>query len=104
MQDKQEPPVKVGDEVTVVIRGVGEKGDGFAKVNSFVIFVPGTKKKERVKIRITKVFPTIGFAEVIERVKKEEVTDVTVEELKQPIPEPSYKDSEDFGADLPEED
>ena len=34
-------PVKVGAELDVKIEGVGEKGDGIAKVQGFVLFVPG---------------------------------------------------------------
>ncbi|MBI2129647.1 TRAM domain-containing protein, partial [Candidatus Woesearchaeota archaeon] len=34
-------PVKVGDELDVKIEAVGEKGDGIAKKNGFVLFVPG---------------------------------------------------------------
>ncbi len=58
-------PVKVGDEVEVAIEGVGEKGDGIAKINRFVIFVPGAKQGETVKVRITKVFRKVGFGEII---------------------------------------
>ncbi len=60
-------PVKVGDEVEVTIEGVGEKGDGIAKINRFVIFVAGTKQGETVKVRITKVFRKVGFGEVVGR-------------------------------------
>ncbi len=57
-------PVKVGEELTVKIEAVGEKGDGIAKVKGFVIFVPNTKQGEDVKIRITKVLKKVAFAEV----------------------------------------
>ena len=57
-------PVKVGEELTVKIEAVGEKGDGIAKVKGFVIFVPNTKQGEEVKIRITKVLKKVAFAEV----------------------------------------
>ncbi|MFH0868366.1 MAG: TRAM domain-containing protein, partial [Candidatus Woesearchaeota archaeon] len=33
-------PVKVGDEIDVKIEAVGEKGDGIAKKDGFVLFVP----------------------------------------------------------------
>ncbi len=77
-------PVKVGEEVEVTIEGVGEKGDGIAKINRFVIFVPGAKQGETVKVRITKVFRKVGFAEVIgsegSSEAKEESAEETVEE------------------------
>ena len=58
-------PVKVGDELNVKIEAVGEKGDGIAKKDGFVLFVPGAKQGDDVRIRITKVLPKVGFAEVI---------------------------------------
>ena len=58
-------PVKVGDELNVKIEAVGEKGDGIAKKDGFVLFVPNTKQGEEVRIRITRVLPKVGFAEVI---------------------------------------
>jgi predicted RNA-binding protein with TRAM domain len=57
-------PVKVGEELEVTIEAVGEKGDGIAKKNGFVIFVPGVKEGQKVRIRITKVLRKVGFAEV----------------------------------------
>ena len=58
-------PVKVGDELTVKIEAVGEKGDGIAKKDGFVLFVPGTKQGDEVKIRVTRVLQKVGFAEVV---------------------------------------
>ncbi|MEM4247456.1 MAG: TRAM domain-containing protein [Candidatus Woesearchaeota archaeon] len=58
-------PVKVGDELDVTIEAVGEKGDGIAKKDGFVLFVPGVKQGEQVRIRVTKVLRKVGFAEVV---------------------------------------
>ncbi|MBI2138956.1 TRAM domain-containing protein [Candidatus Woesearchaeota archaeon] len=58
-------PVKVGDELDVAIEAVGEKGDGLAKKNGFVLFVPNTKQGDNVRIKITRVLRKVGFAEVI---------------------------------------
>lgn len=58
-------PVKVGDELDVAIEAVGEKGDGIAKKDGFVLFVPGVKQGEQVRIRVTKVLRKVGFAEVV---------------------------------------
>ncbi|MCH8067445.1 MAG: TRAM domain-containing protein [Nanoarchaeota archaeon] len=58
-------PVNVGDEIDVKIEAVGEKGDGIAKKEGFVLFVPNTKEGQEVKIRVTKVLTKVGFAEVI---------------------------------------
>ncbi len=58
-------PVKVGDELEVSIEAVGEKGDGIAKKDGFVLFIPGVKQGDKVRIRITKVLRKVGFAEVV---------------------------------------
>ncbi|MEM2916104.1 MAG: TRAM domain-containing protein [Candidatus Woesearchaeota archaeon] len=58
-------PVKVGDELEVTIEAVGEKGDGIAKKDGFVLFVPGVKQGDKVRIRVTKVLRKVGFAEVV---------------------------------------
>lgn len=58
-------PVKVGDELDVKIEHVGAKGDGIAKKDGFVLFVPGAKQGDEVKIRVTRVLQKVGFAEVV---------------------------------------
>jgi 23S rRNA (uridine2552-2'-O)-methyltransferase len=59
------PPVREGEELDVTIEAVGEKGDGIAKQKGFVLFVPGTKAGERVRIKITRVLAKVGFAQMI---------------------------------------
>ena len=111
-------PVKVGDELDVKIEAVGAKGDGIAKKEGFVIFVPGVKEGDEVRVRITKVLSKVSFAEVIgeaqeapkegkkskysepkqkeEEPSAEEYSDVvSKEESSGPI-----EDTEDFGEDL----
>ncbi len=56
-------PVKVGDELDVTIEAVASKGDGIAKKDGFVIFVPGAKSGETIKVRITNVKRTCAEAE-----------------------------------------
>lgn len=58
-------PVKVGDELDVTIEAVGEKGDGIAKKDGFVLFIPGVKEGAQVKVRVTKVLRKVGFAELL---------------------------------------
>jgi predicted RNA-binding protein with TRAM domain len=58
-------PVKEGEELDAVIEAVAEKGDGIAKKAGFVIFVPGTKVGDKVKIRVKKVAKKVAFADVI---------------------------------------
>ena len=88
-------PVKVGDELTVKIEAVGEKGDGIAKKDGFVLFVSGTKQGDEVKIRVTRVLQKVGFAEVVgEKSSEESSADESQEE--------SYEASGESGSDSDE--
>lgn len=58
-------PLNVGDSYDVSIEDVGREGDGIARVEGFVVFVPNTKKGDNVKIRISKVSRRVGFGEVV---------------------------------------
>ena len=63
---ERKPPVQVGDVRSVRIEALGSNGDGIAKINGFVVFVPGVKVNDEVNIRITKVLRKYGFGEVVE--------------------------------------
>ena len=58
-------PVRIGDEIDVKVEAVGAKGDGVVKKKGFVLFVPGVKEGEEIRVRITKVLKKVGFAEKI---------------------------------------
>ncbi len=102
-----QPPVSVGEEHTVEINAVGEKGDGIARVRGFVIFVPNVKKGDYVKIKITKVLPKVGFAQVVQHLEKQvrepKFATVTEKDLQEEAPHGDYEDTEDFGEDQEEE-
>ena len=91
-------PVKVGDELNVKIEAVGEKGDGIAKKDGFVLFVPGTKQGDEVKIRVTRVLQKVGFAEVAG--EKSDSEETSGEEAPQ---EESYESSEPESSESKEE-
>lgn len=104
-------PVKVGETYEVVIESIGGKGDGIAKVKGFVLFVPGVKKDDYVKIKVTKVLQNVGFAEVLGKLegqapvrerKYETFSQKDLQE-KEEDNEPEYEDTEDFGNDDEEE-
>ena len=60
-------PVTEGEELEVVIKDEGEKGDGLARVGpGFVVFVPDTEPGDRVRIEITEVADSYAFGTVIE--------------------------------------
>ena len=102
-------PVKVGDELDVKIEAVGEKGDGIAKKDGFVLFVPGAKQGDEVRIRVTRVLQKVGFAEVVgekssqgesEEQGSEEPKEESYEAEEKASPEEySGQDTENFGED-----
>ncbi|KPV65298.1 MAG: translation initiation factor IF-2 subunit beta [Candidatus Bathyarchaeota archaeon BA1] len=57
------PPVREGEEREITIQDTSRRGEGIARVEGFVIFVPGAKIGDRVKIRITRVAPRFATAE-----------------------------------------
>ena len=63
---KPPPPIKEGEEFSVKIEGVGSSGDGLVRVKGFIVFVPGTKVGEEVRVRVTKVARSVGFAEKVQ--------------------------------------
>ena len=58
-------PVKTGDEVDVDISEVSRKGDGVARIEGYVVFVPNAKQGERKRIRIIQIRPNFAMGEVI---------------------------------------
>jgi predicted RNA-binding protein with TRAM domain len=57
--------VNVGDIHDVKIEAKGKGGDGIARVQGFVVFVPGTNPGDEVKIRIKEVRRRFATAEVV---------------------------------------
>jgi len=63
----QKDVVEEGETYELRIDSVGNKGDGIAKVDKFLVFIPNTTKGELVKAKIKKISGTLAFAEVVER-------------------------------------
>lgn len=59
-------PVDEGDVVEVEIDDLGSKGDGIARVDGFVIFVPGGEVGETYDVEVTSVGRKFAFAEINE--------------------------------------
>ncbi|GFO97581.1 traM-domain protein [groundwater metagenome] len=55
-------PVSAGAVHDVTIEGLAREGDGIARIQGFVIFVPGTKVGDHVKIKIEKVMRKFAIA------------------------------------------
>jgi predicted RNA-binding protein with TRAM domain len=64
------PPIHADEEIEVEIVGKGKQGDGVAKHEDFIIFVPGTDVGDRLKVKITKVLPNFAFGEPVGKVTK----------------------------------
>lgn len=65
----RKPPISEGDEVDVRIESIGDKGDGVARVQGFVIFVPSVQKGDWVKVKVKKVLEKVSFGEKIKDIE-----------------------------------
>jgi len=58
--------VEIANEYEVVISAMGRRGDGIARVGGLVVFVPGAKVGDHVKIRIKSLWPTFAVGDLID--------------------------------------
>ncbi|MGC8674143.1 MAG: TRAM domain-containing protein [Thermoprotei archaeon] len=72
-----EKPVEEGKEYDVQITDTSRRGEGVAKIERFIVFVPGTKQGDKVKIKVTKVTPRYATGVVV---KPEESNESSKEE------------------------
>jgi len=63
----QKDVLEEGETYELRVESVGNKGDGIAKVDKFLVFIPSTVKGDVVKAKIKKISGTLAFAEVVER-------------------------------------
>jgi predicted RNA-binding protein with TRAM domain len=59
-------PVEVGKEYNVSISDTSRRGEGIAKVEGFIVFVPGTKVGQNVRIKVTQVSERFASGQVVE--------------------------------------
>jgi predicted RNA-binding protein with TRAM domain len=62
----KEAPVEEGKQYEVDIKELSRRGDGLARVEGFVVFVPNTKPGDHVKIQVTQVRNRFAIAEKTE--------------------------------------
>ena len=59
-------PVNEGEITEVEVEDLGSKGDGIARKEGFVIFVPGGEVGETYEVEVTSVGRKFAFAEIAE--------------------------------------
>jgi predicted RNA-binding protein with TRAM domain len=59
-------PVEQGKEYEVEIKETSRRGDGVARIEGFVVFVPQTKPGDKVKVKINTVGPRFATGEVVQ--------------------------------------
>jgi len=59
------PPVKEGETYQVKIESIGREGDGIAKIDGFVVFIPGAQVGDELDVRINKVTRRVAFGEKV---------------------------------------
>jgi translation initiation factor 2 subunit 2 len=60
----EEAAIEEGNIYELMIEDVGKKGDGVARKENYIIYVPGTVKGSRVKVKITKRSGNVAFGTV----------------------------------------
>lgn len=65
-------PVEMGKEYEVDISETSRRGEGIARIQGLVTFIPNTKPGDHVKIRITRISRRFAEAEVVEKGEAEE--------------------------------
>jgi len=101
-QPAREPPVSEGDRRTVEIEGIGDQGDGIAKVDrGYVVIVPDTDVGDVVEVEIENIFPNFAMAHVVDGEAEEPEPDV--EPMADPESEPNEESAVGFESDPDEE-
>ncbi len=59
-------PVEVGKEYEVDVKETSRRGEGIARIQGLVTFIPNTKPGDHVKIKITRISRRFAEAEVVE--------------------------------------
>jgi predicted RNA-binding protein with TRAM domain len=64
-------PVEVGKEYDVEIQEISRRGDGIARIEGLVVFIPNTKQGDKLRIKITNISRRFAEAEVIDKTTEE---------------------------------
>ncbi|MGD8506746.1 MAG: TRAM domain-containing protein [Candidatus Bathyarchaeota archaeon] len=58
-------PVELDNEYEADIEDISRRGDGIAKIEGFIIFVPNTSRGEHVKFKVTRVGNRFAIGELV---------------------------------------
>jgi predicted RNA-binding protein with TRAM domain len=70
-------PVEVGKIYDLEITDTSKRGEGVAKFEGLVVFIPGAKPGQKLKARITRVGARFAVAEPVGAGAEEEATEET---------------------------
>ena len=59
-------PVELDKEYEAEIEDVSRRGDGIAKIEGFIIFVPNTKQGQHVRFKITRVGSRFAIGKLVQ--------------------------------------
>jgi len=77
-------PVEVGKEYEVDIKETSRRGEGIARIEGLVTFIPNAKPGEHVRIKITRVGRRAAEAEVVGKAQATEAPEEPEEEQEAP--------------------
>jgi predicted RNA-binding protein with TRAM domain len=60
-------PVEIGKEYEVDVQETSRRGEGIARIQGLVTFIPNTKPGDHVKIKIIRISRRFAEAEVVEK-------------------------------------
>ena len=64
-QDLPPKPVETGKEYDVEIQETSRRGDGIARIEGLVVFIPNTKPGDKLRIKITNISRRFAEAEIV---------------------------------------
>jgi predicted RNA-binding protein with TRAM domain len=68
-------PVEIGKEYEVDISETSRRGEGIARIQGLVIFIPNTKPGDHVKIKVKNISRRFAEAEVVKKGEAEAETE-----------------------------
>ncbi len=68
-------PVEIGKEYDVEIEETSRRGEGIARIEGLVVFVPNTKPGDKERIKVTNIGRRFAEAEVIRELEEKSETE-----------------------------